>query len=61
MKSEELERKVKIERVEACLNCQRFTGCENIGTFVECEEFVEVECEKAMVIVRLIEYAKLVS
>ena len=46
-----------MERVEVCLNCQRFTDCENIGKFVECTDFVEVEREKAMVIVRLDELA----
>ena len=61
MNSEDLERKLKTERVEACLNCKLFTGCENIGRFEECEDFLEVENEKAMVIVSLDEYAKLES
>ena len=34
MKSDDLERKLKGEQVEVCLNCQRFTDCENIGKFV---------------------------
>ena len=59
--SEDLERKLKTERVEACLNCQRFTKCDDIGQFVECAEFMEVEAEKAMVIIRLDEYARLGS
>jgi hypothetical protein len=58
MKDKALERKLKIERVEICLNCRLFTDCNNIGQLVECEEFVEVKVEKAMVIVRLDEYAK---
>jgi len=53
MKSDDLERKLKGEQVEVCLNCQRFTDCENIGKCVECEEFVEVDREKVMVVVRL--------
>ena len=52
-----LERKLKLERVEACLNCKRFIDCDNIGRFEECEDFVEVESNKALVIVRLDEYA----
>jgi len=59
--SKDFERKLKIERVEVCLNCQLFTKCENIGRYEDCEKFVEVEKEKAMVIVRLDEYAKLES
>jgi len=39
MKSEELDRKLKREKVEVCLKC------ESVGRFVECEEFVEVEDE----------------
>jgi hypothetical protein len=61
MNSKELQRKLKVERVEVCLNCTLFTDCNNIGQFVECEEFVEVDSEKAMVIVRLDEYSKLES
>jgi len=59
--SKDLERKLKIERVQVCLNCKRFTKCENIGRFEECEDFLEVNCNMSMVIVRLNEYAKLES
>ena len=52
MTSEELERKLKRERVEVCLNCERFLRCENVGRFVECEDFVEVE-DEAWVIRRI--------
>jgi hypothetical protein len=45
MNKEELERKLKRERVEACLNCKRFVNCENIGKFEECGNFEEVKCE----------------
>ena len=45
MTSEELERKLKRERVEVCLNCQRFVRCESVGRFVECSDFVEFEDE----------------
>lgn len=61
MNREDLERKMKLERVEACLNCKVFTECVNIGRFVECEEFVEVDCGKAMIIVSLDEYSRLES
>ena len=58
MKDKELEKKLKLERIEVCLNCKLFTDCTNIGRFEECEEFVEVDSEKAMVIVRLDEYTR---
>jgi hypothetical protein len=39
MTSDELDRKMKLERFEVCLNC------ENIGKFDECEDFVEDELD----------------
>ena len=57
--SKDLERKLKTEHVEVCLNCKLFTGCEDIGMLEECEDSLEVEGEKMMVIVSLNEYAKL--
>ncbi len=45
MTSEELEKKLKREQVEVCLNCEKFTDCTSIGEFVECGEFVELEGE----------------
>ena len=45
MKSEELDRKLKRQAVEACLNCKKFVRCESIGRFAECENFAEVEDE----------------
>ena len=59
MINDDLKRKLKTERVEVCLNCKLFTDCENIGRFEECEGFLEVERKRAMVIVRLDEYARL--
>ena len=56
MNSEDLARKLKIERVEVCLNCNLFTDCGDIGRFEECEYFLEVDSEMAMVIVSLDEY-----
>ena len=53
MENKELQRKLKVESVEVCVNCQLFLDCENIGRLVECEAFVEVDNGKAMVIVRL--------
>jgi hypothetical protein len=38
-----LDRKLKLERVEACLNCKKFVECENIGRFEECVDFEENE------------------
>jgi hypothetical protein len=61
MEDKELERKLKIERVEVCVNCTLFVDCKNIGSLVECEEFVEVDREKVMVIVGVDGYAKLQS
>jgi len=53
MMNKDLERKLKIERVETCLNCKRFIDCDDIGRFEECADFMEVERDKARVIVRL--------
>lgn len=36
MSREELERKLKRERVEVCLNCKRIVKCDSIGIFEEC-------------------------
>jgi hypothetical protein len=35
--------------------------CENIGRLEECEEFLEIDSEKAIIIVRLDKYARLKS
>jgi len=43
--NEELESKLKRERVEACLNCKKFVKCDDIGKFEECVDFEEVEGE----------------
>lgn len=43
MTSDELERKLKRERVEVCINCKNFVECDNIGKFEECVDFGEVE------------------
>jgi len=45
MKEEELEKKLKREHVEACLNCKKFVKCNNIGKFEECADFEEVKGE----------------
>ena len=50
--SEELERKLKRERVEVCLNCRKFVECNSIGKFEECADFVEVK-DKAWVISKM--------
>ena len=42
MNEDELERKLKRERVEVCLSCQRFVECENIGKYELCDDFIEV-------------------
>ncbi len=45
MKKEELEKKLKRERIEVCLNCEKFLNCEEIGQYEVCGKFVEVEGE----------------
>jgi hypothetical protein len=45
MNKEELERKLKMEKVTACLNCQRFVECNNVGKFEDCCDFEELEGE----------------
>jgi hypothetical protein len=52
MNKEELNRKLKRERVKACLNCRKFVRCQDIGKYVECGHFEEVEGE-ALVMKRL--------
>lgn len=42
---DDLERKLKIERIEVCLNCRNVVGCGNIGKFEECFDFLENEDE----------------
>jgi len=42
---EDIEKKLKRERVEACLNCKKFVKCKNIGKFEECVDFEEIEGE----------------
>ena len=49
MVCEQLERKLKRERVEVCLNCKSFLKCEDIGKFEQCVEFDEVEDEAWMI------------
>jgi hypothetical protein len=45
MAGEMLDRKLKRERVEACLNCKKFVHCNDIGKFEECVDFREVDGE----------------
>lgn len=57
MDEKDLERKLKLERIEACVNCQLLVDCDKIGLLEDCACFVEVERDKAMVIVRLEVYS----
>jgi hypothetical protein len=41
----ELDRKLKRERVQACLNCKKFLNCDDIGKFEEYVDFEEVKGE----------------
>jgi len=45
MTSEELEKKLKRESVQVCLNCRKFLHCKDVGQFEECQDFDEVEDE----------------
>jgi hypothetical protein len=47
--SEDIEKKLKRERVEVCLNCKKFVECGDIGKFEECAGFEEVECEASVI------------
>jgi hypothetical protein len=60
-RARDLERKLKLERIEACVNCQLLTECDKIGQFVDCECFVEIERDRAMIIVSLKEYSNRVE
>jgi hypothetical protein len=57
--NKELERKLKRQRVEACLNCKKFVECDSIGKFEECVDFEEVNVEKQVVIISLKDYCAL--
>ena len=59
--NEVLERKLKRERVEACLNCKKFEECDSIGEFEECVDFSELDVNEQVVVVSLKEYSKLKS
>ena len=59
MMSEELERKLKRERVEKCLNCKWFVGCDDIGEYEECDEYSEVDLKEQVVIISLSDYERL--
>ena len=51
---EDLLRKLKRERVEACLNCKKFVVCNEIGENAFCDHFEEVKGE-AWVVRRLVD------
>ena len=59
MKKEDLERKLKRERVQICLNCKHFVGCDEIGQNEVCGHFSEVADDRQFAIVSLSEYSKL--
>jgi len=45
MKKNEIEGKLKRERVEVCMTCKHFVDCDDIGKFEICGKFCEVEDE----------------
>ena len=57
--NEKSERKLKRERVEACLNCKKFEQCDSIGKFVECVEYSEVDAKSQVVVTSLTAYRRL--
>jgi hypothetical protein len=59
MKNKDLERKLKRERVQMCINCKHFVECDDIGKLEECVDFAEVDDNRQVVIVDLDEYATL--
>ena len=56
-----VDRKMKTDNVETCLNCVFFTNCANIGMIDDCEDSFEVERDEVVVIISLEEYNKLRS
>ncbi len=55
-----LEKKLKIENIERCLNCKSFLRCkERKEDVVVCEHYKEVPVKQQLVIVKLSEYEKL--
>ena len=60
MKKEDLERKLRIERFERCLNCKNFWKCGETKDLIEiCEHFEEEPIERQKVVVNLVEFSKL--
>jgi hypothetical protein len=57
---DKLERKLKIEYIELCLNCQLFIRCcERKDGIVCCGKYKEMPLEDQLVIVGFTEYSKL--
>jgi hypothetical protein len=61
MNNKEIDRKLKTNRVETCLNCVLFTNCEKIGMLDDCEDGFEVDSDKVVVIISLEEHNMLRS
>lgn len=49
MTDEQMERKLKRESVEVCLNCKRFVNCQDVGKPVECDDCLEIKNESWIV------------
>ena len=45
LEDKKLNRKLKRERVEVCLNCKAFVGCNEVGQYEICDHFEELEGE----------------
>lgn len=59
--NEELERKLKRERVTVCLNCKKFVECDDIGKYEQCVDYSELDVSKQVIVVGLKECCKLKS
>jgi len=60
MNSIELERKLKIERIERCMNCKTFTHCSLVkDEIVCCARYQEVDEREQVVVIGLEHYCGL--
>jgi len=59
-KLSKVEKKLKLENIERCLNCKLFSDCpETKEEVIVCSKFKEIPVKQQLVIVKLSDYSKL--
>ena len=57
---DKIEKKLKIENIERCLNCKLFSSCTEMKEeIVVCSRFKELPIRRQLIVVSLAEYSKL--